>query len=249
MTDIKEYLDENGVVKISLIVQSNAPAEDRKKIIKDNPVSIYEVFMKETGKTRLTKIINYADENGHEDLIQAVLNNDNEAIKQELIVATTKSKGINRIPYCKDLKSFGKAIKEIRENAYKWIDEFDEARKKEEWLASERKRIQMLSAHFDRSFFAKLEKQFDKVDYAFEYAVIKLVSKLESIYKSYIKDEQNPDLEELINRFSTDEHERNLLHKLRITRNNYLHPRKEEFEFSREKFRECLEIIFSKKEG
>lgn len=245
MTDVKEYQDENQVIRVKSVICSDLPFNERKQIIKENPVSLYEILLKGTGQARLNKIFKFASENNLDDLVNTILTNNIDLIEDKLASIISNNFKTNGIYGCGNKAAMIAAIKACRERAYNDIDLLETEKKKQDWFVAEKKRIELLSANFNKEFFLKLKKQFDKVDYAFEYAVIKLVSKLESGLRSTRTiDENQIDLENLINSRYQNEEERHLLHKLRITRNNYLHPVKEELTFTRDMFDKCLEIIF-----
>lgn len=245
MTSIEEFKTNNGTINVHKVVNSDLTFTERKQIIKDNPVSLYEILTNEKGKDHLNHLYKFAVEHGYEDLKNTILSNNIELINDKLAEKISFDFDDNGFGHQFSAQEMEKAIRDCRSRAYKNIDLLEEEKKKQDWFDKEKKRIEALSADFNKDFFIKLKKQFDKVDYSFEYAVIKLVSKLESKLRSTRKiNDEEIDLEELINsRYQTEE-ERHLLHKLRITRNNYLHPIKEELNFTRDMFDKCLVIIF-----
>lgn len=245
MTDIQKFKNNDGIIVIDSVVNSDLPFDERKQIIKDNPISLYEVLSKETGKAYLDKLYEFACEKHLKVLENVVLTNNKELIEKKLIQIVSCSYSPNNILACKTKEELLASISACRNRAYKQIDVLIKEKKKQDAFEAEKKRIESLSTNFNKEFFKKLKKQFDKVDYSFEYAIIKLVSKLESKLRSTRKtQEEEQDLEALINAYYKNEEERHLLHKLRMTRNNYLHPNKEELMFTRDMFDQCLELIF-----
>ena len=245
MTKYKHLEDEFGIISMSKVISSDMSFDEKEEIVKNYPLSLFETLSKGSGKAHLSKMANFATAHNNSKILNAVLKNDIDLLNDELARFVSSNFVSNGLTACIDASSFRAAINQKRKSYLERIDEQKEQLKRQEWFEKEKKRIENLSLNFDKKFFTDLEKQFDTVDYSFEYAVIKLTSKLESMLKIKLStNDEEQDLEALINRFYSNPYHLSSLHKLRITRNNYLHPRKEELDFDRNQFAECLEIIF-----
>lgn len=249
MDDITNYLNEYGVLRCSDLLYSNLKGQQKKEILTQYPISYFEVIIKNSGNALFTCAAQLAEKYNNHKILNAILKNDKNDLMDQLALFVSENFKENGLAYATNKKDMINNIRLRRQNLIDCVDVIEEKRKKELWFINEKKRVAKLTKCFDVRFFDKLKRDFDKIDYSFEYAVIKLVSKLESILKQNQKiDDEKQELESLINTYVIDEEKRSALHKLRRARNNYLHPTKEEHTFTRDDLDNCIEIVFNLEE-
>lgn len=258
----------NGIVNIKELLKSKNH-DLIKKILTNYPIHSYELLYNWFNKKDFKSLFEFSVDYNFDCLTQALLNDNLEDIKHEINCTiseltkdnnhytSNKNRGELQIvcnqnksyignkaysSYTINIKEIESALCECREKIIKDIDFTD--------LKNQ------TSGNLTLEYFESLINNND-----LEQAIIKLYVKLESILKYQYKYEESS-FEELLNRFCQNElyieeddgwdtikiesPMVNLLHKLRKTRNNFVHSTTDDSEpLTFDEFKSCLEFIFS----